>query len=278
MNLADHALEAVCRAWHVFPLRTLSKLPATKHGCHDATDDPERIWSWWNRHPQSNIGVATGPSRLVVIDLDPTNDDDGHCAEAFAALCALAAGHDGGLPRTLEVATPRGGEHHYYQVPDGTDLPRNSASRLGPHIDVRGDGGYVVGTGSALDNGRYDIAHDTDVAEAPAWLIEACTRRRANGTDETGRTGPMPAVGDDESPQMKRLIAACKEVAFTPSGRRNDMLYWAAKIGGRVISEGTNAVVVITQLEMAGRRAGLDETEIKNTIASGIENTGRPPP
>ena len=43
-------------------------MPATAHGCKDATTDPERIERWWTATPDANIGVATGS--LLVVDLD----------------------------------------------------------------------------------------------------------------------------------------------------------------------------------------------------------------
>ena len=55
----------------------------------------------------------------------------------------------GRLPDTFTVATPSGGEHRYFSVPKGTGL-KNSASELGPGVDVRANGGYVVAPGSEL--------------------------------------------------------------------------------------------------------------------------------
>ncbi|MEU9856364.1 bifunctional DNA primase/polymerase, partial [Streptomyces sp. NPDC047974] len=79
------ALDAAARGWAVFPLRPGTKRPAL-HGetrcpragaCAGghvkwedrATTDPERITRAWTQAP-FNIGLATGPSGLVVIDLD----------------------------------------------------------------------------------------------------------------------------------------------------------------------------------------------------------------
>jgi Bifunctional DNA primase/polymerase, N-terminal len=275
MDPADAALDAACRGWHVFPLRPGAKTPATKNGFHDATDDPERIWAWWQRHPTSNIGIATGASRLLVVDLDPAEDNDGHCAQAFTALCQLATDHDGDLPHTYEVTTPRGGEHWYYHVAEGVDMPRNSASKLGPHIDIRSDGGYVVGAGSQLDSGgRYNVAEDIDVHEAPGWLVETCQR--------PAPTPPIPTAHarnwDDDSPAARRLIGACGRVALAPKGKRNDMLYWAAVIAGEIVSDRAMHVVdIVRQLELAGQRAGLEQREIEATINSGMRHTAGGP-
>jgi hypothetical protein len=51
---------------------------------------------------------------------------------------------------------------------------RNSASMLGDHLDVRGEGGYVIAPPSIHPSGRpyawsVDTAHE--LADAPQWLL-----------------------------------------------------------------------------------------------------------
>lgn len=286
MDLGEHAIEAACAGHWVFPLRPRAKTPATPNGFHDATDDIGRIWSWWHRHPDHNIGIATGASRLVVIDLDVTNDDDGHCGEAFAAMCALASEH-GDLPATFEVSTPRGGEHWYYTVPAGVEMPRNSAGKLAPHVDVRADGGYVVGVGSVLDRGGYRAETDRDIAEVPPWLLAVTAYPTplpygTAGAERAPRAGLPRSPGSDTPPTRggddvgwKRFTAACGRVAMAPEGQRNATLFWAAALADDLIVEYGLAVhAVVDELILAGRRAGLDEREINNTICSGLNRRG----
>lgn len=273
MDLGEHAIEAACNGYHVFPLRPLAKTPATPNGFHDATDDIGRIWAWWHRHPDSNIGIATGASRLLVIDLDVTNDDDGHCADALTAFCALADGHD--LPATFEVSTPRGGEHWYYAVPEGVEMPRNSAGKLAPHVDVRADGGYVVGVGSVLDRGTYRGETDRGVATAPGWLLKLTKDPTPLSHATSGVTRAERTPPDAAGPAWKRFSAACGRAAMAPAGQRNNTLFWAAHLAGGLIDEyGLAAHAVITELIVAGQRAGLDEREIDNTIRSGLNRRG----
>lgn len=110
-------------------------------GAHDATCDSRRIRTWWQAYPRANVGIATGPvSRLVVIDIDPRNGGD----ETWAALEA----EHGKIPPTVTCLTASGGRHFYFRWPfDDEEIPyflRSGAGRLGPGVDVKGDGDYVV--------------------------------------------------------------------------------------------------------------------------------------
>jgi len=143
------AHEYADRGWAVFPLAAGTKLPhAGSRGFLDATLDHERIDSWWNERPNANIGIATGlSSGLWVLDVDPKNGGD----VTFATLVA-----EHGFPTGLGyVLTPSGGRHYYFRRPEGLSWP-SSKERLGPGLDVRADGGYVVAPPSVIANeGQY---------------------------------------------------------------------------------------------------------------------------
>jgi hypothetical protein len=111
--------------------------------------------------PGCGVGVATGSrSGLLVVDLDRKKGVDG-----VASLRRL-----GELPETVGVATPSGGFHVYLQYPDFT--VGNSVSMIGPGIDIRGEGGYVVMPPSLHENGgRYEWLRQGPVAAAPEWLL-----------------------------------------------------------------------------------------------------------
>ena len=66
---AAAAVEAARRGWAVFPCRPGDKRPAVPDWEHRACSDPERVGRYWPSG-QHNIGIACGPSRLVVVDLD----------------------------------------------------------------------------------------------------------------------------------------------------------------------------------------------------------------
>jgi putative DNA primase/helicase len=104
-------------------------------GLRDATTDPDQIREWWGQCPAANIGMPTGAwSGVVVLDVDPEKG-------GFQSLLALVRRY-GILPQTRVVHTGSGGLHFYF-AHRGIHT-RNSAGKLGPGLDLRGDGGYVL--------------------------------------------------------------------------------------------------------------------------------------
>jgi hypothetical protein len=117
-----------------------------------------RTYSGGERGPGGGYGIPTGSvNGLVVVDCDVSK---GHPGIANF----LALGH---VPKTATVGTPSGGRHYYFR----TDLQvRNSASKLAPGVDVRGEGGFVVGPESPGKTGVYTLLVDVDPAPLPDWL------------------------------------------------------------------------------------------------------------
>jgi Bifunctional DNA primase/polymerase, N-terminal/Primase C terminal 1 (PriCT-1) len=157
------ALALAERGLRVFPCRPRDKRPATANGLKDATTEPSTIETWWRHEPDLNVAIATGAaSRLFVIDVDGL--------DAEVGLRKLEAEH-GALSPTVEVITARG-RHVYLQWPD---CPvRNSASKIAPGIDVRGEGGYVLAPPSVHPSGRcyaWSVDCHSAIADAPEWLL-----------------------------------------------------------------------------------------------------------
>ncbi|MFC4943229.1 bifunctional DNA primase/polymerase [Pseudonocardia sp. GCM10023141] len=237
-RLLGAALDAADRGWHVFPLVRAGKVPALRDWEQRATTDKRRIYRWWV-NAEANIGVATGRSGLVVIDLD-----DGRGAappERFAGarhgrdvLAMLAAEFDVPVPTdTFEVATPRGGSHLYFRSPPGLVL-RNTAGSLGWKIDSRSVGGYCVAAGSAAEHGVYRVVRGGEVAELPDWLARALT------------PAPPPALGPPMELSARRASAyvraivesEARAVAAASTGTRHRVLLTAARNLGRLVGGG----------------------------------------
>lgn len=266
----------VARGFALFPLRAGSKLPAVARDWeHLATTSMTRLRRL-SSDPQANYAVACGPSNLVVIDLDVAKEAQaapGEPTHGLEALRALADGRE--LPRTFTVGTPSGGRHLYFRPPvDGPAL-RNTVRRLGPLIDTRGVGGYVVAPGSRVDGVVYEILQDAPIAELPAWigtLLRPLEARPAAGEPLPLATalGPVGArLGGAYARSALEREAARVESARV--GTRNDTLNRAAYSLGTLVGSGVlDQATVEAELTRAALAAGLDARETAGTVRSGL--------
>lgn len=130
-----------------FPLQRESKFPIAKtQGHKDASANMYHTKELWEHRRYCNLGIATGSvsRNLVVIDIDDKPGKNG--LDLFNEWCSI----HGKLPVTLAVDTPSGGLHLYYF----TDEPMRSAIGMnGWYIDIKGEGGYVLGAPSVNGDG-----------------------------------------------------------------------------------------------------------------------------
>lgn len=141
-NLIEYARLYAERGWYVLPVA--GKVPLTKNGLKDASVEMSTLELWWGiggKVKESNIAIRTGAiSGLVVVDIDRKAGG----LESYEAMKDR-------FPPTPTVRTGGGGLHLYYKHM-GTEV-RNSASKIAPGIDIRGDNGYVVAPPSTHDSG-----------------------------------------------------------------------------------------------------------------------------
>ena len=286
--LLRSALDAAMRGWHVFPCAAGGKRPALRGNWQDlATTSPDQVRDWWARAPY-NIGIACGPSGLAVIDLDMPHDveeDDEDVADGALfplsgadILSGLARQHGERYPGgTYTVDTPSGGCHLYFSVA-GDARVRNSAGAVGPHIDVRADGGYVVGAGSRIGGRAYTARGGRTPAPLPAWLSRLVAEPPAPAP-----AGPAQWVtAGDRAQGREYAIAALRaetsRVAAAVPGTRNDTLNRAAFRLGQLVTAGLlPPIPVITSLIDAAMHAGLPEEEAIRTVRSGMAGGARKP-
>ena len=286
--LLRSALTAAMRGWHVFPCAAGGKRPALRGNWQDlATTSRDQIRDWWARAPY-NIGIACGPSRLVVIDLDQPHEEEEDDEEEAAAgalfplsgadiLSRLARERGERYPGgTYVVDTPSGGCHLYFSAA-GEERVRNSAGAVGPHIDVRADGGYVVGAGSRIGGRAYAARGRRGPAPLPAWLAEL-----VRDSYEPPAVPPPPLPAGDRAQGRAYAMAALRAetglVAAARPGTRNVTLNRAAFSLGQLVAAGLiPPIPVITALIDAARYAGLPEEEAVRTVRSAMEAGARKP-
>ena len=286
-----YALAAAARGWHVFPLSPGGKVPPRGFTAWQerATTDPGIIHSLWTHRPY-NVGIACGPSRLLVVDLDLPKEGEtpprqwdrpgiADGGDVFAALCA-DTGHP--LPlETFQVRTRRGGMHLYYTAPEGMELGNTQGSHggLGWLIDTRAAGGYVVGPGSHVTaddgHGTYDVIHAGPAAPLPAWLADRL------------RPAPLPAQepvvvslpADRRGSYLRAAITAeLERVTGSPPHGHNTALYRAAVALGQLVAGGELAEPDVTAwLTDAAQQVGQPYREAVRTVASGLRAGARRP-
>lgn len=150
------------------PLLPKNKVPIVKAWQTKATTDESIIRQWSAIHRDCNWGVATGAeSGVFVVDLDPKSGGD----KSWARLVKANK-----MPDTVTVLTGGGGVHLYFAYPKNMDI-RNSASKIGKGVDIRGDGGQVAVPPSLHPSGRYYEWEDgkspgeIEFAKPPKWLL-----------------------------------------------------------------------------------------------------------
>jgi hypothetical protein len=140
------------------------------HGVKDATTNRARILAWWIRHPQANIGLATG-HRFDVLDVDgPTG---------ARVIQDLAATH--GLQSSGPLVRTGGGGWHFCEGEQG----RCARRRPRP--------GLTLGTSGVLPS-------DRSVDQIPGSPPGA--------TSADGVTSEEPGIGPRRSTVRRLAVAA----------------------------------------------------------------------
>ncbi|GKQ34676.1 DNA primase [Streptomyces sp. A012304] len=264
--------------------------------------DPEQVRAWWSgRFKRAHVGLLTGRGTdgrgLVVVDLDmpkgeskPLEGRWSGCHGGTDVLERLAQEAGADWPETYSVLTPSGGMHLYFQQPaDGPLIgcatgEGPTAPHIGPMVDVRGIGGYVIAAGSySTAQGRmYErvSAPELRPQPLPGWLLESL---RPSAPPAAPPRPPAPvclyAPGGRRATREERYAAAALEgaaedVGQAVEGERNRRLFAAARRLGElhptapaVLDETT----VREQLLAAALRSGQSEREALRTIRSGWE-------
>lgn len=234
------------------------KHPRIKGGLTQATTDHAVIERWFRRWPTANVAIRTGKEAgLVVVDVDP---DHGGLASLRELIKDNAP-----LPPTMTVATGSGGLHFYFQHP-GDEIHNSAGTRLGPGLDVRGDGGYVIAPPSAHISGKpYAWINDITLEAVPNWL-HAMIRE-----PERRPRVDLPPIVNKDSWAETALRSELNSVTHAPEGRRNYTLNRAAFNLGQIVAGGTlDRSTTSAALVEAGMCSGLSERECLATVASGM--------
>lgn len=299
--------------------------PGLRDGGHWlASTDPAGLRDWWRRWPDALIGFPTGlRSRCIVVDLDPKEHAPRAMLAALTAWCGRLRHED---PETGEVVeapiarTQSGGLHLHFAWPDeavlddvearlgrrGESFDRLVGNRTGlfrgflkagecdaalAHIDVRGEGGYVIAPPSVMADGRrYEwlIPRGEVLPPPPRRLLAAITgemvplaeqRERAQARAQAQRYSAREISDERVRTYVERSVrGALTTAASAGEGNRNAAVFWAAcRLGefvrGNVLGRGEAEALLLAHLPTG---VNPNEPKIRGTIRNGLSDTKTP--
>jgi Bifunctional DNA primase/polymerase, N-terminal len=230
----------------VFPCGE-DKKPLTPNGFKNATADGAAVHEWWSCYPDALIGVPTGIG-FVVVDLDLQHAD----AQAWYA------DNSDRLPPTRKHVTRSGGRHLLFKP---NEAVKNSAGKLGPHVDTRGHGGYIIWWPAH----GHEMMHGGACAEIPDWIIETLN---PPATVVIPLRHPVLRQDEDLLPLIQQILRARE-------GERNNVTFWAAcRLAEHVRTGQVGRNDMIGIVIDAAARVGLPPREAKTIALSALRTTG----
>lgn len=229
-----------------FPVKRQGKSPLCPHGFNDASADKVVLQEWNKQFPECNIGIPTGAvNNIFVVDVDGESGD----------LSLMALENAYGKLNAPTVNTGKG-KHLYFKMPENVDI-KCSTSKIAPHIDIRGNGGYVVAPPSIHPNGNkytwVNFDFSQDFPNAPEWLINLITN---------------PAESNFED--------LLEEIATSSEGMRNTTLLGnAIKICNSANKQFLDMENIKNDVIDAGIASGLSRAESERTVNNAMRFSGK---
>ncbi|MCZ4264092.1 bifunctional DNA primase/polymerase [Erythrobacter sp. G21629-S1] len=233
------------------------KHPAMQWTNFQTARAPESLVKDWHG-ANANVAIITGAlSNLFVIDVDSD--------EAQALLDEI------GMPKTPTVRTSRG-RHYYFRNPPYE--VRNKVHIRGIALDVRGEGGLVIGPGSMHASGaiyEWEVPPtECDFAELPTGFLKLL--------EEESRSSSLAKQTDCASyieaekfsfwfnRQVTEGVAALREAK---EGKRNDTLFRVAvELANHTAALALDWEGVAAILSPEALAIGLSGSEIDSTLQS----------
>lgn len=174
MTALQHALDYAAHGLPVLPIKPGEKRPPMAGWQNHATTDEATIENWFTGlYADHGVGIATGGT-IFALDIDVS---DGKTGDETLADLELQYGR---LPNTATVLTGSGGQHRYFKMPNGMAIRNDAGKRLGPGLDIRGEGGQCVAPPTIHPNGtayEWDGGEIGEIAAAPKWLIRLLSEK-----------------------------------------------------------------------------------------------------
>jgi Bifunctional DNA primase/polymerase, N-terminal len=236
------ALKLARKGIPIFPCSPAGKQPLVAGGFKSASADPDRVHRWWTIHPDALVGVPTG-SRFVVVDVDLQHRE----AQEWYGKA--------NIPITRIHTTRSGGRHILFKPDDRVGC---STSKIHPHIDTRGRGGYAIWWPAH----GFEVLHGDTLAPVPEWVVEALTPKPIE----------LRPAAATSTPSSVSIRGALRVLAEAREGERNHALFWVSCRMGEAMRAGLITESDATGLLLSvGQQVGLSEREILRTARSGFQ-------
>lgn len=233
----QHALGYAARGLRVLPIIPGHKRPPMGAWQDAATTDPDTITAWFTGlYRDHGVGIATGrESGIFALDVDQ-----------YDSYRDLERAHQP-LPDTLTNLTGSGGMHLVYRYPTGRTIRNSASTKLGPGLDIRGDGGQIVAPPTIHPNGtayEWDAGQGDDIVDAPDWLLDLiCDEPRATTPlSNPGPTGDRPGDLYADAVDWATILTADGWTLHHTD--RNGERHWTRP--GKEVRDGTSATTGYT--------------------------------
>ena len=278
----SEARAAWVRGWLLTPLN--GKIPILTDWPNLGPPTQDEVVAWAS---SQNLGLRTGvASGVVIIDIDTAKvgsrpPEERALHTEFVALLKQTA--------TPVIITGSGGQHWYFRH---THVVRNTAGKLAPCVDTRGEKGQAVYAGSIHpDTGRmYEWAEarspsDIPLADVPQWIVDRLKRKgHSDAQPSKGTVVKLPSLTRSGSNYgLKALESEVEKVASATVGERNTRLNEAAFKLGQLVAGGQldGSVVVGSLIGAVQRWCDPDEERkaagMNGTIERGLRDGMKSP-
>jgi putative DNA primase/helicase len=228
-----------CNDKHAEP-KDVGKHPLIGGWNDRATDDALTVATWWERNPESNIGVYCQGSGFIVVDIDPRSGGI-DSFEKFEEMLGIT------LPATPEaytgvynyLGTEVRGRHLYFKVEDGEQFVGNLKAAGLPGIDIKHNGYVMVapsrhGSGVTYDWAEGRAPWEIAMADAPEELLNALRKKSSRGRGTSLGQGDWGWLGDLNSDGEKVDINKFLEEGITEGSRAVDIYKLTCAIANKM--------------------------------------------
>ena len=177
--------------WPIFPCKPGGKEPLIKNPARNASRNPQVIADWWERYPKANPATPMGSrTEMFTVDVDgePGEQSLRDLQARYGPLLVAAP---------MQITGSGNGLQILFRLPRDRTI-RNSVSKVGDHVDIRGEGGYIVLAPSAHPSGgeyRWILGcgpWEISPPPAPSWFLDQLDP--SGVANDPVRPDPLPGV------------------------------------------------------------------------------------